>query len=953
MSDYRDVLKEARIKGFIPDLCGTSERYYTWGSSIDLCGMSVEEAKKNYGGGGQGGGGDDTKTKNTITLSMQKSSDGTYHVKVSAEKASNSDVTVSFDFEGSGTQIVTIPAGSKEVVTDISSPDGNKYAEVTNIKVVSDDEQYKYVVKNDISDGYFTLTINRNGSTTTQSVRYDEHITLEKLDEKTGYDAVYTITTPSGTQVITDVDAGVTMPDANTTITEKYVPKDVTVHYSIKREELNGSDIPEAQVINSGENVAKFDSSVKKAVPSISAVSGYDITYQYNGSELTQQEFNAKLIDAEGDVYVDVLYALKKYEIKFVVGQTVVSDDMIYFTQPVTQPTSEEIESAVPTGYEFVEWSSAVPSTMPSHDVTINGAISPITYYIRYNVDGVEKYADAHIYGDAISIRHDEEKEGYTFSGWNPSSLPQTMPAQDINVYGTFSINQYTLTFNSDGTMYTSITADYGSQVEITFENPEKEGYTFVGWDNEVPSTMPSRDMEFNAEFEVNAHTLTYYVDGEVYSSFTYDYGTEITAIDEPSREGYEFSGWDSVPQTMPDNDVDVHGTFSILSYVLSYYVDGVLSESAEMVYGSEIVAKEEPEKEGYTFSGWSEIPNTMPAHDVDVFGTFTVNEYKVTYYVDGSEYAVDTYDYGESIAIREEPAAVEGYTFSGWTYDEFPQTMPSHDINVYGEYIINVHTLSFFVDSEPYTSITADYGTQISVTEPSASTGHHFEGWTDESGVSVSVPETMPDADISYYGKIVKNVWTASFYVTDQNGQRSFIEDRQFEYGEEITHPDVAVPTGYTLTWNDVYTEMPDNDITVEGVIEEIEMPHTVYYGFVKVSDESGATTSGLSTFEFESGVETNITFTLYGDEDYLNIETEEDIDRWMEEMKNDYVVFVPDETTVSLTDGLAPIPSKGSGRTVDVDGYTYRVFIYDGNGVTPLDTDQMFSAFITVTQN
>ena len=57
MSDYRDVVKKAIEEGWYLDSCGSDERYYTWGSFIDLCGMSVEDAKLPDSGGG---GGDDT-----------------------------------------------------------------------------------------------------------------------------------------------------------------------------------------------------------------------------------------------------------------------------------------------------------------------------------------------------------------------------------------------------------------------------------------------------------------------------------------------------------------------------------------------------------------------------------------------------------------------------------------------------------------------------------------------------------------------------------------------------------------------------------------------------------------------------------------------------------------------------------------------------------------------------
>jgi len=89
----------------------------------------------------------------------------------------------------------------------------------------------------------------------------------------------------------------------------------------------------------------------------------------------------------------------------------------------------------------------------------------------------------------------------------------------------------------------------------------------------------------------------------------------------------------------MPAHDVTVTGTFTINKYKLTYKVDGAEYKSYELEYGAKITPEPAPTKEGYTFSGWSEIPETMPAHEVMVTGTFSVNKYKLTYTVDGEEY--------------------------------------------------------------------------------------------------------------------------------------------------------------------------------------------------------------------------------------------------------------------------------------------------------------------------
>ena len=120
--------------------------------------------------------------------------------------------------------------------------------------------------------------------------------------------------------------------------------------------------------------------------------------------------------------------------------------------------------------------------------------------------------------------------------------------------------------------------------------------------------------------------------------------------------------------------------------YLLTYVLDGKVYYTESLAEGEVITPLEEPTKEGYTFSGWSEIPGTMPADNVTITGTFTVNQYNVIFMIDGAEFATVAVNYGESITIPEVPAR-EGYAFA-WT-DEIPETMPAKDIVINGAYSI------------------------------------------------------------------------------------------------------------------------------------------------------------------------------------------------------------------------------------------------------------------------
>ena len=134
---------------------------------------------------------------------------------------------------------------------------------------------------------------------------------------------------------------------------------------------------------------------------------------------------------------------------------------------------------------------------------------------------------------------------------------------------------------------------------------------------------------------------MTYVVDGEVYAVVDIEYDEPIIPIDEPVKEGYTFSGWKDLPATMPAKDITVYGFFTVNHYNVIYMVDGELYEIVSVAYGDEIVFIDEPVKDGYVFSGWSEAPETMPAEDVIITGSF---EYTDIHSPTVTERGVDVY---------------------------------------------------------------------------------------------------------------------------------------------------------------------------------------------------------------------------------------------------------------------------------------------------------------------
>ena len=247
---------------------------------------------------------------------------------------------------------------------------------------------------------------------------------------------------------------------------------------------------------------------------------------------------------------------------------------------------------------------------------------------------------------------------------------------------------EHTLSYLVDGNMYSSYTLEEGDEITPE-EAPTKEGYTFSGW-SEIPETMPASDVTITGLFTINKYKLTYTLDGEEYKTAEVDYGTALTAEEAPVKEGYTFSGWSEIPETMPANDVTVTGTFTANKYKLTYMVDGEEYKSSEVDYGTAITEEAVPTKEGYTFSGWSEIPSTMPAEDVTVTGTFTVNKYIITYMVDDAVLMTEEVAYGSTIAPPK--SQKDGYDIL-WSF--YPTTMPAYSITINGTYTTGINALT------------------------------------------------------------------------------------------------------------------------------------------------------------------------------------------------------------------------------------------------------------------
>ena len=138
--------------------------------------------------------------------------------------------------------------------------------------------------------------------------------------------------------------------------------------------------------------------------------------------------------------------------------------------------------------------------TAPTYTVTLNTNGGTI------NSGNVTSYT----YGVGATLPTDVTRTGYTFKGWYDNENLTSSPVTAISntetgnkeYWAKWEINQYTITVKPEnGKADITITQDYGTPITAPAD-PTREGYTFIGWDTEIPTTMPAENITLKARWK-------------------------------------------------------------------------------------------------------------------------------------------------------------------------------------------------------------------------------------------------------------------------------------------------------------------------------------------------------------------------------------------------------------------------------------------------------------------
>jgi uncharacterized repeat protein (TIGR02543 family) len=246
-------------------------------------------------------------------------------------------------------------------------------------------------------------------------------------------------------------------------------------------------------------------------------------------------------------------------------------------------------------------------------------------------------------YATAVTAPADPKRTGYTFDGWAPA-IPATIPAENVTCVAQWTINQYTITFDSNGgSTVDAITQNYATAVTAP-ANPTRTGYTFAGWDKAIPTTIPAENVTITASWTPVEYTISYNLDGGTVAEAnptSYTVETASFTLNNPTKDYYDFAGWTGTGLDAATEAVTIQNgstgnrtytaTWTKKTYAVSITGVGVTVDNSTPKYGDNVVI-------------------TIEADEDRTLTTLSVNGVDVTAQVAGGKYTVQNVSANVSI---------------------------------------------------------------------------------------------------------------------------------------------------------------------------------------------------------------------------------------------------------------------------------------------------------------
>ena len=497
---------------------------------------------------------------------------------------------------------------------------------------------------------------------------------------------------------------------------------------------------------------------------------------------------------------------------------------------------------AAPVGMHFVGWGN-VPATFDA-DATFEAQFANNTdtkYTVNvYNMDTTGNYpatpdstyqgagetnSTADITADAVAA------EGFSLDSAK-STLTGTIAADGslvLSIY--YSRNQYTITYaNTDlepDTYY------YGATVSA--RTPEKAGYAFQGWEEEVPSTMPAQNITLTAKWNENPADYTDYDIAVAAANAKKAEANYDKTYTEASRKALDAAlAVDVSGKKLSEQGVVDAQTAAInaavkglekMTYNATFYVDGEEYRVVPTKVGEQIIAPENPTKEGFVFTGWDKEVGVMGTEDVSFNAQFSAGEvsYKVETYVmdvNGAYGAADVkvVPATTGAAVSVDPEAREGFTVAA---DSVLSGTVAADSSLVLKVYYSRNQYKLTVDGA---ESMVYYGAELNIAEPTKD-HYTFAGW------NVEVPATMPASDLTLVSQ-----WTeegADYTAYDAAVKAAQAKKAEADYDKTYTAESrAALDAALAIdVANKKYSEQADVDAATAAINDAVKALELMTY--------------------------------------------------------------------------------------------------------------------------
>ena len=525
--------------------------------------------------------------------------------------------------------------------------------------------------------------------------------------------------------------------------------------------------------------------------------------------------------------------------------------------------------TANPKTYTGFAFDGTAEGTVASGNIAGNGSLVLKLYYTRNSYDVTYAYTGtvptgasalpekATVkYGAPVTVAEAATAPGYTFSGWSRNDF--TMPAENVTITGSFTANsntEYTVRHHFQNILDDAYDADTAMLSETLSGTTDtltaaaaKTVAGFTAQSFQQKNIAGDGSTVVDIYYNRNSYTVTYAVTGTVdpnpnYKQADYRFGQNVAAEAAAAKAGYDFIGWANEPAVMPANDVTATGYFvarTDTAYQVQHYKQNLeddgftLAETEELTGKTDTIATANPKTyTGFTLDGT--VEGTVASGNIAGDGSlvlklyYTRNSYDVTYAYTGTvptgasalpEKA--TVKYGAPVTVAE-AATAPGYTFSGWSRNDF--TMPAENVTITGsftansntEYTVRHHFQNILDDA--YDADTAMLSETLSGTTDTltAAAAKTVAGFTAQSFQQKNIAGDGSTVVDIYYNR---NSYGVSYrYLNTPAGASALPAGASYRFGAAVTVAEAATAPGYTFSgWSTGDFTMPAQDVEITG---------------------------------------------------------------------------------------------------------------------------------------